>query len=154
MFRLFTTWPLLHSPPVHSPLHLLVARSCPKVTGSLHVCVPSCFSRVQFFATLRTVASQAPLSMGFFRQELDGLPCPSLGDLPNPGIKSAPPVSPASVGRFLTILPPGKPSFLHAPHAFACSSSWPTGLLVDSTSLWRFTSFHLWPFLIGRMGCF
>ena len=35
-----------------------------------------------------TVAGQAPLSMGFSRQEYwSGLPCPSTGDLPNPGIK-------------------------------------------------------------------
>ena len=36
--------------------------------------------------TLRTVAHQAPLSMGFSRQEYwSGLPCPSPGDLPDPG---------------------------------------------------------------------
>ena len=39
-----------------------------------------------------TVAHQAPLSMGFSRQEYwSGLPCPSLGDLPNPGIKHGSP---------------------------------------------------------------
>ena len=43
--------------------------------------------------TLWTVARQAPLSMGFSRQEYwSGLPCPPPGDLPNPGIK---PRSPA-----------------------------------------------------------
>ena len=42
----------------------------------------------QLFVTLRTVACQAALSMGFSRQEYwSGLPCPSLGDLPNPGIE-------------------------------------------------------------------
>ena len=42
----------------------------------------------QLFATLQTVACQAPLSMGFSRQEYwSGLPCPSLGDLPDPGIE-------------------------------------------------------------------
>ena len=47
---------------------------------------PSC---VQLFATLWTVARQALVSMGFFRQEYwNGLPFPSLGDLPGPGIKS------------------------------------------------------------------
>ena len=46
------------------------------------------FSHVQFFATLRTVAHQAPLSMGFSRQEhWSRLPCPPPGYLPNPGIK-------------------------------------------------------------------
>ena len=45
-------------------------------------------SRGQFFATLRTIACQAPLSMGFSRQECwSGLPFPSPEDLPNPGIE-------------------------------------------------------------------
>ena len=52
------------------------------------LCVPSHFSRVQLFVTLRTVAHQAALSMGFSRQGYwSGWPCPSPGDLPNPGIK-------------------------------------------------------------------
>ena len=46
------------------------------------------FGRVQLFLTPWTVALQAPLSMGFSRQEYwSGLPCPPPGDLPNPGIK-------------------------------------------------------------------
>ena len=45
------------------------------------------FSCVQLFATLWTVASQAPPFTGFSRQEYwSGLPFPSPGDLPNPGI--------------------------------------------------------------------
>ena len=57
-------------------------------------------SRVQLFATPWTVARQAPLSMGFSRQEYwSGLPFPSPGDLPNPGIE---PESPALAGRFFT----------------------------------------------------
>ena len=45
-------------------------------------------SRVRFFATPWTVADQAPLSMGFSRQECwNGLPFSSPGDLPNPGIE-------------------------------------------------------------------
>ena len=52
----------------------------------------------------------APLSMGFSRQEhWSGLPFPSPGDLPDPGIQ---PVSPASVGRFFTAEPPGNPCFI------------------------------------------
>ena len=44
------------------------------------------------FTTLGTIAHQAPLSMGFPSQERwSGLPFPSLGDLPDPGIESAPP---------------------------------------------------------------
>ena len=50
------------------------------------------FIRVQLFATPWTVAHQAPLSMGFSRQEYwNGLPCLPPGDLPNPGIKPASP---------------------------------------------------------------
>ena len=50
-------------------------------------CVLSHFSRVRLFAPLWTVACQAPLSMGFSRQEYwRGLPCPPPGDLPDPGI--------------------------------------------------------------------
>ena len=63
-------------------------------------CVLSCFSRVQLCAVLWTVAFQAPLSMGFSRQEYwSGLPCPSPGDRPRPGIK---PESPALAGGFFT----------------------------------------------------
>ena len=52
--------------------------------------VLSHFSHVRLFATPWTVARQAPLSMGFFRQEYwSGLPCPPPRDLPDPGIKSA-----------------------------------------------------------------
>ena len=54
-----------------------------------------------------TVAHQAPPSMGFSRQEyLSGLPFPSPGDLPNPGIE---PRSPALQAEALTSEPPGKP---------------------------------------------
>ena len=49
-----------------------------------------CFSRVQLFATLWTVAYQAPLSMGFSRQEYWGrLPCPPPGDPPDPETEPA-----------------------------------------------------------------
>ena len=54
-------------------------------------------------ATLWTVACQAPLSMGFFRQEYwNGLPCPPPEDLPNSGIEPASLTSPALAGRFFT----------------------------------------------------
>ena len=46
------------------------------------------FSHVRLFVMLWTVAHQAPLSMGFSRQEYwSGLPCPPPGDLPHSGIK-------------------------------------------------------------------
>ena len=67
-------------------------------------------SRVQLLATPWTVALQAPLSMGFSRQESwSRWPFPSPGDLPNPGIKPMSLVSPALPGRFFTTELPGKP---------------------------------------------
>ena len=66
-------------------------------------------SRVQLFATPWTVAYQAPPSMGFFRQEYwSGLPFPSPGDLPNPGIE---PGFPALEANALTSEPPRKPMY-------------------------------------------
>ena len=56
----------------------------------------SALSHVHLFATSWTLAHQAPLSMGFSRQEYwSGLPFPTLGNLPNPGIKPTSPISPA-----------------------------------------------------------
>ena len=64
-------------------------------------------SHVQLLATPWTVAYQAPLSMGFSRQEYwSGLPCPPPGDLPDPGIE---PRSPALQADSLLFEPPGKP---------------------------------------------
>ena len=61
-------------------------------------------SRVRLFGTPRTVAYQASLSLGFSRQEYwSGLPFPSPGDLPNPGIESG---SPALEADALTSEPP------------------------------------------------
>ena len=64
-------------------------------------------SHVQLFATPWTVTYQAPPSVGFSRQEYwSGLPFPSPGDLPDPGIE---PGSPALQADALTSEPPGKP---------------------------------------------
>ena len=66
-------------------------------------CVPSCFSRVRLFVTLWAVAHQAPLSMGFSRQEYwSGWPCPPPGDLPDLGIELASFKFPALAGGFFT----------------------------------------------------
>ena len=66
----------------------------------------SSLSRVWLFATPWIAAHQAPLSVGFPRQEYSsGLPFSSAGVLPDPGIK---PVSSVLVGRFSTTEPPGK----------------------------------------------
>ena len=64
-------------------------------------------SCVRFFVTPSTIVYQAPLSMGFSRQEnWSGLSFPSPGDLPNPGIK---PGSPALQAAALPSEPPGNP---------------------------------------------
>ena len=64
-------------------------------------------SRVRLFGTPWTVAYQAPLSMGFSRQEhWSGLPFPSPGDLPDPRIE---PGSLSLEADALTSEPPGKP---------------------------------------------
>ena len=64
-------------------------------------------SPVRLFATPWTVAYQDPLSMVFSRQEYwSGLPYPSPGDLPDPGIEPRSPTSPADI---LPSEPPGKP---------------------------------------------
>ena len=69
----------------------------------LFCAVLSRVSRVRLFATLYITVCQAPLSVRFSRQEYwSGLPFPSSGDLPNPGIKPPSSVSPALAGGFFT----------------------------------------------------
>ena len=67
--------------------------------SNVYVCFCACMhSRVRLFATPWTIARQAPLSMGFSREEYwSGLPCPPLGDLPVPGTE---PMSPALEAHF------------------------------------------------------
>ena len=70
-----------------------------------HVCVYmlTCFSRVQLLGTLWTVARQAPVFMGFSRQEhWSGLPWPPPGALSNPGTKLMSLTYPALAARFFT----------------------------------------------------
>ena len=67
-------------------------------------------SRVRYFGTAWTVARQAPLSLGFPRQEYwSGLPFPAPEDLPDPGTEPMSPMSPASAKGFFTTELPGKP---------------------------------------------
>ena len=74
---------------------------------SLHAYV---LSHVWPFATPCTVPYQAPLSMGFWRQEYwSGMPFPPPGNLPNPEIKPGSPATPALAVNAFTTEPPGNP---------------------------------------------
>ena len=84
------------------------------ILNHMCTCVLSRFSHVRLLATPWTVAHQAPLSMGFSRQEFwGGLPCPPPGDLPDPGMETASPVAPALTGRLFSTESPGKPTFIY-----------------------------------------
>ena len=64
---------------------------------------------VLLFANPWTIAHQAPLSMGFFRQEYwSGLPFTPLGDLPDPGIEPVSPLSSALQADYLPTKSLGK----------------------------------------------
>ena len=72
------------------------------------------FSFIQLFAAPCTAARQAPLSMGFSRQEYwGGLPCPPPGHLPNSGIEPVSLKSPALEGRFFTTSAPWEALLSH-----------------------------------------
>ena len=74
----------------------------------LNWCMLSHFICVRLFATPRTVACQAPLSMGFSRQEYwSGFPFPTPGDLPDPGVEPMSLIS-LALGS-LPLAPPAKP---------------------------------------------
>ena len=95
-----------------------VSSTCVSTQAYRHTraCVLSRFSHVQLFSTHWTVACQAPLSMGFSRQEYwCGLPCPPPGDLPNSGTEPKSLTSPALVGMFFTTGKPG--THLHTSHS-------------------------------------
>ena len=96
---------------------LTLAKDQSHLRSSLKTPTLSCFSRLQLFVIVWTVARQAPLSMGFSRQAYrSGLPFPLPGHLPDPGIE------PASLSLLhqqacsLLIEPPGKPP---NPHTWA-----------------------------------
>ena len=91
------------------------------------VCVLSRFSHVWLFGTPWTVACQALLSVGFSRQEYwSGLPFPSPGGLPNPGIESRSLTSPALADRF-----------------FTTSATWETYLEIVNSTLDTTLSFYI-----------
>ena len=85
------------------------------IATTISLCVLSHFNRVRLCVTPWTVAHQAPLSMGFSRQEYwTGLLFPSLGYLPDPGIEPPSLMSPALAGRFFTIRATWEAHFLTA----------------------------------------
>ena len=79
------------------------------------MCVCLVLNRVQLFEAPWTVAHQAPLSMGFSRQEYwSGLPFLPPEALPDPGMESMSPESPAFQGdAFFSAEPSGKPLHLN-----------------------------------------
>ena len=89
------------------------------------LCCAQLASHEWFFVTSWTVARQAPLSVGCFRQDYwSRLLFPPLGDLPNPRLDLTSLVSPVLTGRFFTTLPPGKALYYLDRHIFP-SSLWP-----------------------------
>ena len=73
-------------------------------------------SRARFSVTPWTGACQAPLSMGFSRQEYwSGLPFPPPGDLPAPGVEPESLMSPARAGSYFTPVPPNSEA-----HTYIC----------------------------------
>ena len=75
----------------------------PTLPVLVNFCVLGHFNFVKLFATLQTVAHQAALSMGFFRQEYwCRLLCPPPGNLPNRGIEPTSLRSPTLAGSFFT----------------------------------------------------
>ena len=100
-FALFPNWAVFWTLSIVHECYRVLLLFCNK-------CILSC-SAVSDSLTPWTAAHQAPLSMGFFRQDYpSGLPCPTPGDLPYPGIEPTSPTSPPLAGRFFTTEPPVK----------------------------------------------
>ena len=83
---------------------------CVCVCVCVHACTVSPSVVSNSFATQQTVAHQVPLSMELPRQEYwSGLPSPTSGNRPDPGIEAMSLASPSLAGGFFTTVPPGKP---------------------------------------------
>ena len=103
--RVWHNWSDLAAAAAGAVLWSIVSENNPVETPGAQL-----LSGVLLFSTPQTVACQAPLSMGFPRQEFwSGLPFLPPGDLPDPGIEPASPLSAELAGRFFTTEPPGKP---------------------------------------------
>ena len=89
------------------PTGALLAQFCQK-KKNIHICMFSRSVMSDSFVTLWTVAGQAPLSMGFSRQEYwVGLPFPTPENHPDPGIKPPSPMSLAMLAHSLSTEPSG-----------------------------------------------
>ena len=102
------------------------------------VCVYQSLSPVCPFAIQWTAVSQAPLCMGFPRQmNWSGLPFPSPGDLPDPGIKPMPLTSPAVQEGSLSLSHLGSPNSQPITHHSLCPGQpWVCSLLCLWVCLW------------------
>ena len=108
---------------IRCPCHWLLAIKPPPPPGpSADMCCVSGSVVSVLFAAPWTASCQAPLSMEFSRQEYcgSGLPFPSLGDLPNPGIK---PGSPTVQANPLQSEPPGKPLLSYYYFCISCGGA-------------------------------
>ena len=113
---LFQWFGSLHQ--VAKVLELQLQLQSSQYSGLYPHCMWECWvtSVMSVSAVLLTAARQAPLSMGFSRQEYwSELPCPPPGDLPDPGIEPMSLMSPALAGVFFTTSTPGKPPYIPTP---------------------------------------
>ena len=79
----------------------------------MDLCTLSSLSHVRLFATPWTVVHQAPLSVGFSRQEYwSGLPCLPPGNLPDPEIEPTSLMAPELEMGSLPLAPPGNPKWI------------------------------------------
>ena len=109
LLKLMSTESMMSLPVINTVIILL--RSLIKFISTFVKVKVKSLSGIRLFATLWTIAHQAPPSVGFSRQEYwSGLPFPSPGNLPNPGIE---PRSAAMQAGTLTSDPPGKPHQVH-----------------------------------------
>ena len=109
LLKLMFTESMMSLPVINTVIILL--RSLIKFISTFVKVKVKSLSGIRLFATLWTIAHQAPPSVGFSRQEYwSGLPFPSPGNLPDPGIE---PRSAAMQAGTLTSDPPGKPHQVH-----------------------------------------
>ena len=110
-------------------------------------------SKIQLFATPWTINCQAPVSMGFSRQEdWSRLPFPPPEDLPDPGIKVSSLTSSALVGGFFITGPPGKfprksVQVIKSRRCFKFPASHPGNLIYGSFEQESFNVFHRYKIL-------